>query len=582
MVGFNSCKDALDAPTQSSLEESLIYSTPSLAEEAVMGINQSLCETNSYRGRYIPYYGYNTDIEWYSSSEKTTDDRAMLTGYNAMANGGTINLPNDPFSMMYQAIERANLCIRGLREYGNVSSNPELAQSLGEALTLRAMIYFDLIKAWGDVPARFEPISSQTLYLPKSDRDVIYKQILADLKEAEDLVAWPNASIATQTVERANKAFVKGLRARIALSASGYSQRPDGTVRLSNDPELSKDILYPIVKQECLDIIDSKTCKLGSFEENFRNICEENTNAGNESMYEIPFSTGRGRVAYSFAIKHTTSDKYTQQTQGGMAGPLPYVYYDYDNEDVRRDITCIPYIWTNGVQVLNKLSQWDFGKLRYEWMNRVVTASNDDGVNWQVMRYADIYLMAAEAINYIDGPTTAAPYLKEIRSRAFPSDQAKVNAYMASIIADKTTFLNAIIDERGLEFCGEMLRKQDLIRWNLLSSKIAEAKQKMEDLADRTGSYSDLPVKLYYKTGDDGESLLIYGLNHGDTDVEGNELENNGYLEKGWFVSNGTNNLTEDKINSLYINDPDTREFWPIPVLVTSASNGMLINDYGY
>ena len=46
---LSSCKDALDAPTQSSLDASFIFSTPVLAEEAIMGINQSLCETNSYR-----------------------------------------------------------------------------------------------------------------------------------------------------------------------------------------------------------------------------------------------------------------------------------------------------------------------------------------------------------------------------------------------------------------------------------------------------------------------------------------------------------------------------------------------------
>jgi ABC-type molybdate transport system permease subunit len=88
------------------------------------------------------------------------------------------------------------------------------------------------------------------------------------------------------------------------------------------------------------------------------------------------------------------------------------LFYDYDKDDIRRDITCVPYYWDGGVkvnetqasggyQVPNKLSQWYFGKLRYEWMSRVVTSTNDDGVNWQVMRLADVYLMAAEAIRAI-------------------------------------------------------------------------------------------------------------------------------------------------------------------------------------
>ncbi|MBP8945171.1 MAG: RagB/SusD family nutrient uptake outer membrane protein [Paludibacteraceae bacterium] len=580
IAGMSSCEDALESPTKSSLDEQVIFSTPVLAEGALMGIHQSLAETNSYRGRYIPFYGINTDIEWYNSSENVNDDRAKLTGYDPSPNSTQMNTENNAWAKMYEAIERANLCIRGLRLYGNVEKNSELAQILGEALTLRAMIYNDLIKAWGDVPARFEPISPSTLYLPKTDRDTIYKQIIADLAEAENYVPWPNETAVTRTTERVNKAFVKGLRARICLAAAGYSQRPDGTIRRSNDPELSVDNLYPIVKQECIDIIESKTCKLGTFEQNFRNLCEDNVTAGLESLYEIPFSDGRGRVLYTFGVEHTTTDKYTQQAKGGQNGPLPYVYYDFDKDDIRRNITCVPYEWTNGKQVPRKLSSWCFGKLRYEWMKRVVTSTNDDGINWQCMRYADIYLMAAEAINELDGPEAAAPYLREIRKRAFPNNPEKVDAYMASVTASKEAFFNAIVNERALEFCGESLRKTDLIRWNLLSAKMNEAKQKLTRLSNREGEYYDLPDKIYYKTANDGESLIIYGLEHGHTDTEGAAL--NYESSKGWFVSNGVNTLTVDKINSLFQRDPDTRQFWPIWQVFIDSSNGMLTNDYGY
>ncbi|WP_321333008.1 RagB/SusD family nutrient uptake outer membrane protein [uncultured Bacteroides sp.] len=575
---MNSCD--LDAPTKSSMDESIIFSTPVLAEGAVMGIHQSFGETNSYRGRYLPFYGINTDIEWYNSSENLTDDRAVLTSYNPSVSSTQMNTDDNAWAKFYEGIERANLCIRGLRTYGNVESNKELAQLLGEALTLRAVIYNDLVKAWGDVPARFEPITTETIYIPKSDRDVIYKQIIADLAEAEDLVAWPNETAVTSSVERVNKAFVKGLRARICLYAAGYGQRPDGSIRRSTDPDLSVEKLYPIVKQECLDIIGSETCQLGTFEANFRALCEDDITAGKESLWEIPFSDGRGRVLYTLGVKHTNVDKYTQQAAGGANGPLPTMYYDYDKDDVRRDVTCVPYEWTDGKQVLRKVSSWCFGKLRYEWMKRVVTSTNDDGVNWQYMRYADIYLMAAEAINELEGPAAAAPYLKKIRDRAFPNNPEKVTAFMTQVTASKETFFNAIVDERALEFCGEMLRKQDLIRWNELGSKLSEAKQKMTALASRSGAYADLPEKLYYQTAADGESLVVYGLEHGDTDEAGQAL---GYeSNKGWLVSDGKATLEDTKINSLYQKDPDTRQFWPIWQTFLDKSNGMLTNDYGY
>ena len=581
LVGFiSSCTDVLEAPTKSSLDEQVIFSTPILAEGAVMGIHQSFSETNSYRGRFIPFYGLNSDVEWWNSSENIADDRALLTAYNPNVGSTQMNTDNNAWAKMYEGIERANICIKGLRSFGNVVNNPELAQLLGEALTLRAFIYLDLIKAWGDVPARFDRLTSETLYIPKTDRDVIYKQIIADLEESAGLVPWPKATAATQTTERVNKAFVKGLLARVCLHAGGFAQRADGTIRRSTDPELSPDKMYLKAKNATLDVIDSKTSVLGGFEQNFKNLCQDKVVAGNESLYELPFSDGRGRVLYTFGVKHTTTDKYTQQAQGGTNGPLPTLFYDFDKDDIRRDITCVPYEWTNGIQVPRQLKSWCFGKLRYEWMTRIVTSTNDDGVNWQVMRLADVYLMAAEAINELDGPAEAAPYLKAVRERAFPNNHEKVTAFMAAATANKTAFFNAIVDERALEFAGEMLRKADLIRWNLLSTKLNEAKTNLTALANRTGKYEGYPDKIYYKTAADGESLVIYGLEKGQTDTEGAAL---GYTSnKGWFVSNAINNVTPEKINSLFLRNPDERQFWPIWQVFIESSNGQLVNDYGY
>lgn len=581
LMGFiSSCSDVLEAPTKSSMDEMVIFSTPILAEGAVMGIHQSFAETNSYRGRFIPFYGLNTDVEWLNSSEPLTEDKALLTAYNPNVSSSNMNTDNNAWAKMYEGIERANICIKGLRAYGNVEKDAVFAHWLGEALTLRAMLYYDLIKAWGDVPARFEPLTSETLYLPKSDRDVVFKQIIADLEEASGLVAWPKESALTQSTEHVNKAFVKGLLARICLQAAGYGQRPDGTIRRSTDPELTVEKMYLKAKNACVDVIDSKTSELGSFVQNFKNLCQDKTTAGLESLYELPFSDGRGRVIYTFGVKHTTTDKYTQQAQGGVNGPLPTLFYDYDKDDIRRDITCVPYEWTNGVQVPRQLKNWCFGKLRYEWMARVVTSTNDDGVNWQVMRLAEVYMMAAEAINELEGPTAAAPYLRAIRERAFPGNTAKVDAFMTTASASKDAFFNALVNERALEFAGEMLRKADLIRWNLLSAKLTEAKSKLTELANRTGNYAGYPDKIYYKTAADGESLVIYGLEKGQTDAEGAAL---GYTStKGWFISDGINTLTDSKIGSLFQRNPDERQFWPIWQVFIDASNGALVNDYGY
>lgn len=586
-----SCDDFLDAPAKSALEESVIFSQYDLALGAVDGIKLSFGETNSYRGRFLPWYGMNTDVEWYNSSQ-TAGENADLAVYNAQPGNTNMNTDNNAWAKMYEGIERANLCIRGLRTYGNPTPGSDMGYLLGESLTLRAVYYADLLKAWGDVPARFEPINSETMYLGRTSRDEIYKQLIADLNEASTLVPWPNETTMTSTVERVNKAFVKGLRARLALAASGYSQYPDGIHR-SNDPELSVATMYALARQECLDVINSGTAHLEtSFETLWKEYNKDNIAAGGESLWEIPFSDGRGRMLFTFAVRHNSNDQHhaNGSNRGGQAGPLPNVFYDFDEGDSRRDVTCVPYRYGNANtttkgsrQELVGLNTWYFGKYRYEWMSRFVTSSNDDGVNKMYMRYAEILLMAAETENELNGSAAAAPYLKEIRQRAFPSSEwaTKVDAYVDAL-GSKDAMFNAIVDEHKFEFCGEMERKQALIRWNLLKTKMDEAKVKMAALRDRTGEYSNVPSALYYKyLSDDSpanidnkedwadfETLDIYGLERGENINPGAA-----YTAFAWT------DLNDEKINSLYLNDPDANQYWPIWQVFIDGSNGKLTND---
>lgn len=576
IVVMSSCEDVLDAPTKSSLDESVIFSNVSLAEGAVAGIIHSFAETNSYRGRYLAFYGINTDAEVRNGLRNINDEGSRLANYNTNVNNSQMNTANNAWAMFYQGIERANIAIRGLRNFGDVENNPQLAQLLGEVLTLRAVVYNDLIKGWGDVPARFEPVNSETVYLPRADRDVIYKQLLADLEEAATLVAWPNETAMTRSTERVNKAFVKGLRARLALAAGGYAQRPDG-VRLSTDTDLTREKMFAIAKQECLDIINSGTARLETFEGVFKSLHAEQYIPGREILWEIPFSEGRGRVIFDLGVRHTTVDRFTGQNRGGTNGPNPIMFYEYDVEDTRRDVTCVPYEWTDGKQVPTNNGRWMFGKYRYEWLNRRVTSTNDDGLNWLYMRYSDVLLMAAEAINEIDGPAAAAPYLRQVRERAFPGKTAKVNAFMSQATASKDAFFNAIVDERALEFTGEMLRKGDLIRWNLLSTKLNEAKVKLQQLENREGKYADLPARIYYRTAGDGETVEIYGLNYGDTDEIGASL---GYeSNKTWVITSSSE--TSTFWDALFLRDPNQQQYWPVWQVFIETSNGLLNND-GY
>ena len=205
LAGITSCE--MDAPNQSALEPDVIGFTEKLAESAIMSIHQSFGETNSYRGRFTPYYGLNTDVEIINGidASKTPDGGKLdLCAYNAQPNNSQMNTDNNAYAKFYEGIERANMVINTIKENGDPDNRPEMAALLGEAMTLRAVIYLDLIKGWGDVPYRFDPITDETKYLPRADRDSIYKRLLSDLDYAKNVVAWPNADDKTKSVERIN------------------------------------------------------------------------------------------------------------------------------------------------------------------------------------------------------------------------------------------------------------------------------------------------------------------------------------------------------------------------------------------
>ena len=599
-VGFASCSDFLDQSSPSAMDDSNIFSTYEYAQGAINNIYAYFGEQN-YRARTI-WYGYNTDIEYYNSSN-SLDDKANLATYDTKTGNGQMNDKDgkDLWSQMYKGIERSNLAIQGLRSKGEIT-DPKMKHLLGEALTLRALTYMDLINMWGDVPARFEPMNASNMYVGRTSKDVIYKQLIEDLQDASELCAWPNELDITSKVYRVNKAFVKGLLARVCLQAAGYSLYRDGEYRLSNDPDLSKDVLYPIALQACADVMaqEGKCVALKSkFEDiwNNKGVSGDKVDAGSESLFEIGYSDSpcRGRIMYTFGLKHNDADAITTMKQGSQVGPTPNLFFDYGVEDTRRDVTCCPFQWEKGKQAPQSINKWSFGKLRYEWTNRLIASGNDDGINKLYMRYADIILMRAEVENYLNGPSAAAPYLKKIRQRAFPQSAwaAQVDAYVNNAInGGKDGMLKAIMQERAFEFAGEFLRKADLIRWGVLKQKLDEAKVKMTQLYNLEGDYSDINPYLYWQMGNftytrDGQSYSIagakctfYGLNHGELDEPGQEwtVWTNSSGEKSKWISDSDTNL--EKVNCLYTNDPIKNMYWPI-FDINLNDNPNLNNNFG-
>lgn len=580
-----SCDKFFDVKSPSAGDSAAIFSDYTLSEYAIFGVHESLGMVNCYRGRFLPWYGFNTDVEWYNGTNSAGKELAQ---YNATPKNTQLNLANGPYNVMYEAVEKTNLIIEGLTQYGNTENDTNMAFLLGEAYCLRAMIYFDLIKAWGDVPARFEPITSETIYVGKANRDEIYKKLLSDLEKAIELLPYPGTGKATSTT-RASKAFAQGLYARIALSASGYALRvPDGEegtgaageIRLSNDPELQKSVLYPKALAYLEDAIKVRANDLEKdYKGMWYNMNNLVTTAGKETIYSIPFDDNRGRWNFTFAGLHDMSSFTNNVKRGGDAGPVPTLYFEYEANDIRRDISCINYKWNkdNSIEPAG-VGTWYFGKYRFNWMKaKPYGGGNDDGVKPVVLRFADILLMAAEIANELGDLSTAKSYLLEVRQRAFQGNESEAEAYV-NAIGSKEAMFNAIVDERALEFVGEFLRKQDLIRWNLLSTKIKEVEAKMADFARLSGDYSNLPNTIYFQYAEDEESIIIYGFNEGETENPGNAWEE---VTNYFMDAKGVAKLDLNK-KPLYINDPNAYMYWPIMENTLTNSQGYIKNDFGY
>ena len=583
-----SCEKFLDSESPSAFDSASVYSNYSLAEGTVFGITEAFCEVNSYRGRFLPWYGFNTDIEWYNTY-KPGDGKSDIAAYDCKPNNAQLNLTNGPFPLMYTGIERANLVIEGLREYGNVKEDANMAYLLGEALTLRAMIYYDLIKAWGDVPARFSSVNAETIYKPKECRDTVYNHILTDLEEAIPYLPYPGATAATSRTDRVNKVFAEGLYARIALAASGYALRPAdgavgtgdaGSIRMTSDAQLQKDVLYPKALAYLKDAIGKASLEpdYETYWYNMNNMNNMTAGPAYETLYVIPFGAGRGRWNFTFAISSEGSSWSGGVSRGGDAGPVPTVYFMYDDNDVRRDVTCANYKWSKNTNPeMAGISKWYFGKYRFEWMNaQPYTGGNDDGIKPVVMRYADILLMAAEIENELNGPSNAKPYLQAVRERATGLDAAE--AYVNGLNS-KADFFDAIVKERALEFCGEFLRKGDLIRWNLLKTKLDQAKEEMLALRSLSDDYALYTGEVAFRLNDAEDGLDFFFPRIGQEIPAGYELESD-YLTE--FDDAKASGFYTDRIKGIYYNNPDEYMFWPIFYDTITNSQGAIKNDYHY
>jgi hypothetical protein len=502
----SSCKDYLDVEPVALNTTEYTFSTVAGATAAVIGAYSQLAGDNGYGTRVSMYYPYDTD-ELIGSAGAADGARRSIARYIAQPNNTEIT---NPWNQLYRGVERANICIDQIPQMtlytsGAAADTAALHRLHGEALTLRAQYYFELIRNWGDVPAQFTAsVSGQNFNLPNADRNETLTKLIADLLQAEKLVPWRSKAGANS--ERITKGAVKALRARLALFRGGYSLKGSTMQRPADYLDY-----YRIARQECQELMAQRSEHTlnPKFDEVFKSINELRYESSNEIMFQVGMATATAnagsKLGYYNGPRLQNANGTFGSTQGAITVAPPY-FYAFDSTDTRLPITITWYTIPTGSNfqsgvALNSVTD---GKFRRDWHIPPVTGSvNYLDYNWPIIRFADVLLMFAETENELNGPTQAAQdALMEVRTRAFGTRaQAMTTLTQAGFsLSGKDNFFRALTNERWLEFGSEGIRKYDLIRWNLLGAKLSESKANIEKMAKGEAPYQNVPLYMYYRT----------------------------------------------------------------------------------
>lgn len=635
LLSLTSCEDFLTVSSDSKYGEEFVYNSKEEMNRALTSVYAAILSGSTYGNSYMTTYAFNNDVEFtsYSNSIKSVNGEDFKC-FDGTRFGSSIY---GTWTAAYVAIERANRFIEGAENSSIYSADDEdIMQMIGEAKVLRAMSYYDMVVLFGDIPFSFEASTLENLNVPVEDRNVILTTLINDLKGCAKYMKY--ASQLTEGVERASREFNYALISRIALARGGYSLMPDKT-----DPskigtmQRPADYLdyYEIAKNYADSVILSNTHKLTKeFKDVFIDECNYIVNNGDDPIFEIPFlKMSSGNVGYIHGPSGSTAEGVSTGINkwGGSNGGLrlnAFYRYSFDRSDLRLNYTVgmwyydaagTPVIRTDYTTHCNKWSKF--------WATPAnalgVSSSGNTGINYPYMRYADVLLMYAEAVNELENGVAGANgakainALRQVRNRAFlAADRVdKVETYLTTASASKDAFFKAIADERKWEFGGENMRWKDLVRWNLYSKVAYDVftdyyvcgNYNKGNFLPGYEKFDKLPTQMFYKIVANPGSTSIYpntvlpildiynlyvtatnpGADYkvatfyewrGSDDSEYPAAQCT-YSMRG-FVRMGTDN---DNYETMDVNNlPPVRYILPVPAKVVQLSNGLYKNYYGY
>ncbi len=431
-IALTSCNKLTEDP-KSVIVSSQFYQTTSDATSAVNAVYSTL---NSDPAGDFPLYGRQlnllvenaSDNQLYSPSNTNPDVRALGPETYIPSNSRVQKV----WQQLYFGINRANVAIDNVPA---IQMDTALrARLVRESKFIRALLYFNLVRLYGAVPLILHNPSStniSTLLIPRTSTDSVYTQIINDLKDATNLPK----TYSTADLGRATSGAAHSLLAKV------YLTRQDWTDAITQ-----------------LNIVINGGYGYALFP-NYYDAFQKATKNGVEHIFSVQFETNLGEANSTQFL----SESFTSFNTGTFPIDIPAdssVYKLFSANDTRRAVTFYNTVYnaaTGQNVVFNNAYTPYFNKF-VDYSLSPLSSQSLSAVNYPVIRYADVLLMYAEALNETNEAPTAAAYaaINQVRTRAHIAN--------LTLGLNQSDFRDSVFLERRKEFIQEGHRWFDLVR----------------------------------------------------------------------------------------------------------------------
>lgn len=494
-LGMTSCgNDFLEVSSKTEGTTGNFYANEAALSRALIGCYDGWQRTVSNGPTFAFHYLSELLSDQCMGGTGANDARnsAVVDRFDMAEDNSQENLHNTLWTSYYAAIYRVNELLT--RSEGITwSSEKTKGTMLGEAHTMRGILYFDLVRIFENIPLLTVPTTEN---VPQAPVDDVYALIFEDLKYGAENIpadAYPKGSSSTND-GRITCYAAKAMIARAYLFYTGVYGKEPANVTKAEVLQGLEDIissgeyeLIPLYKNlwYC-----ASTHWEGSDAEGWKEVSTYAGEDNKENILTMKFNytsdyngnAGGNNAIQMFSIRGGTFKAPYGQGWGGATVPR-YVYDSFANNDQRRDASIID-LSGEGIEAMDAYQKAILDQRDYTgYFNKKYTARSGyhqsesgswslthywDGlmagdfqisqpIGYTIMRYADVLLMAAEL-----GSSNAQTYLNMVRNRAFATENAdgSVNTPKGNVAPTKEN----IMEERRLEFAFEGIRYWDLLR----------------------------------------------------------------------------------------------------------------------